>query len=295
MKNTVVKAYIFWKKEQIVTMRVKASAKVDGETVQADPTKGKTTADIFASGEKALIFLYGARADDTLNMLRYKRFWEKVISSIRSVQCQEVEDVYFVFKNENKDRRAHGKKSQIWDNKEAWENNNQQELLCSPTTYKKLENCAQSKYCVQLRQNKNYVQIPLNPQSIEDVLVLSWYMYLPRKKNGAGYEKKEKKCRRRRKKKQTMIHIMNNINLPAIAVKSGMSYRDANKTFAVPVKTIANYTSNRSIVGVKAGRKVSILNDSKEIKAEAVKRVIESAKCGFPMTRKQVQQSISWV
>ncbi|GFO49180.1 hypothetical protein PoB_007568500 [Plakobranchus ocellatus] len=39
-------------------------------------TKGKTTAGIIASGEKALISLYGGRAGDTLDMLRHKRFWE---------------------------------------------------------------------------------------------------------------------------------------------------------------------------------------------------------------------------
>ncbi|GFN75906.1 hypothetical protein PoB_000241200 [Plakobranchus ocellatus] len=49
-------------------------------------TKGKTTADIIASGEKALISLYRGRAGETLDMLRYKRFWEKVTSSITTVQ-----------------------------------------------------------------------------------------------------------------------------------------------------------------------------------------------------------------
>ncbi|KAK3744076.1 hypothetical protein RRG08_018705 [Elysia crispata] len=36
--------------------------------------------------EKALISLYGGRAGDTLDMLRYKRLWEKVTSSITTVQ-----------------------------------------------------------------------------------------------------------------------------------------------------------------------------------------------------------------
>ncbi|GFN80279.1 hypothetical protein PoB_000678500 [Plakobranchus ocellatus] len=53
-------------------------------------TKGKTTADIIASGEKALISVYGGRAGDTLDMLRYKRFWEKVTSSITTVQVRSL-------------------------------------------------------------------------------------------------------------------------------------------------------------------------------------------------------------
>ncbi|GFO01029.1 hypothetical protein PoB_002753400 [Plakobranchus ocellatus] len=53
-------------------------------------TKGKTTADVIASGEKALISLYGGRAGDTLDMLRYKRFWEKVTSSISTVQVRSL-------------------------------------------------------------------------------------------------------------------------------------------------------------------------------------------------------------
>ncbi|GFN75844.1 hypothetical protein PoB_000235000 [Plakobranchus ocellatus] len=53
-------------------------------------TKGKTTADIIASEEKALISLYGGRAGATLDMLRYKRFWEKVTSSITTVQVRSL-------------------------------------------------------------------------------------------------------------------------------------------------------------------------------------------------------------
>ncbi|GFR65217.1 hypothetical protein ElyMa_005525100 [Elysia marginata] len=53
-------------------------------------TKGKTTADIIASGEKALVSLYGGRAGDTLDMLRYKRLWEKVVSSITTVQVRSL-------------------------------------------------------------------------------------------------------------------------------------------------------------------------------------------------------------
>ncbi|GFO30783.1 hypothetical protein PoB_005728800 [Plakobranchus ocellatus] len=47
----------------------------------------------------------------------------------------------------------------------------------------------QTKYCIQVRQNKNYVQVPLNPQpQAEDVLVLS--RYYAKHKSGAGYEKR---------------------------------------------------------------------------------------------------------
>ncbi|GFS01236.1 La-related protein 7, partial [Elysia marginata] len=53
-------------------------------------TKGKTPAYIIALGEKALISLYGGRAGDTLDMLRYKRFWEKVASSITTVQVRSL-------------------------------------------------------------------------------------------------------------------------------------------------------------------------------------------------------------
>ncbi|GFS16568.1 hypothetical protein ElyMa_004959400 [Elysia marginata] len=53
-------------------------------------TKGKTTADINALGEKALVSLYGGRAGDTLDMLRYKCFWEKVASSITIVQVRSL-------------------------------------------------------------------------------------------------------------------------------------------------------------------------------------------------------------
>ncbi|GFO08626.1 hypothetical protein PoB_003513100 [Plakobranchus ocellatus] len=53
-------------------------------------TKGKTTADIIASGERALISLYGGRVGDTLDMLRYKRTWEKVTSSITTVQIRSL-------------------------------------------------------------------------------------------------------------------------------------------------------------------------------------------------------------
>ncbi|GFO21794.1 hypothetical protein PoB_004829900 [Plakobranchus ocellatus] len=53
-------------------------------------TKGKTTADIIASVERALISLYGRRAGDTRDMLRYKRFWEKVTSSITTVRVRSL-------------------------------------------------------------------------------------------------------------------------------------------------------------------------------------------------------------
>ncbi|GFR77676.1 hypothetical protein ElyMa_005830700 [Elysia marginata] len=53
-------------------------------------TKGKSTADIIALGEKALVPLYGGRAGDTLDMLRYKRFWEKAASSITTVQVRSL-------------------------------------------------------------------------------------------------------------------------------------------------------------------------------------------------------------
>ncbi|GFO26725.1 hypothetical protein PoB_005323000 [Plakobranchus ocellatus] len=47
----------------------------------------------------------------------------------------------------------------------------------------------QTKYCIQVRQNKNYVQVPLNPQpQAETVLVLS--RYYAKYKSGAGYEKR---------------------------------------------------------------------------------------------------------
>ena len=53
-------------------------------------TKGKTTTEITASGEKALISLYGGRAGDKLDMLHYKRFWEKVTTSITTVQVRSL-------------------------------------------------------------------------------------------------------------------------------------------------------------------------------------------------------------
>ncbi|GFO15308.1 hypothetical protein PoB_004181300 [Plakobranchus ocellatus] len=114
-------------------------------------------------------------------------------------------DVYFVVQNENnKDRRAQGKRSQFWDDRGAWECNStsrsfflqENEKLWS-VTYR------QTKYCIQVIQNKNYVQIPPNPQpQAEDVLVLS--RYYAKHKSGAGYEKR--------------VSFMHSEKFPALAV-----------------------------------------------------------------------------
>jgi hypothetical protein len=51
-------------------------------------SEGQSSADIIEAGEKALVSLYGGRADNTLDKLRYQRFWEKVTSSLATVQVR---------------------------------------------------------------------------------------------------------------------------------------------------------------------------------------------------------------
>ncbi|GFN97800.1 hypothetical protein PoB_002430600 [Plakobranchus ocellatus] len=114
-----------------------------------------------------------------------------VNDTLSEVPRGKKDDVYFVVQNENnKDRRAQGKRSQFWDDRGAWECNStsrsyflQENEKLRSVTYR------QTKYCIQVRQNKNYVHVPLNPQpQAEDVLVLS--RYYAKHKTGAGYEKR---------------------------------------------------------------------------------------------------------
>ncbi|GFO26901.1 hypothetical protein PoB_005340600 [Plakobranchus ocellatus] len=114
-----------------------------------------------------------------------------VNDTLSEVPRGKKDDVYFFVQNENnKDRRAQGKRSQFWDDRGALECNStsrsyflQENEKLRSVTYR------QTKYCIQVRQNKNYVQVPLNPQpQAEDVLVLS--RYYAKRKSRPGYEKR---------------------------------------------------------------------------------------------------------
>ncbi|GFO24339.1 hypothetical protein PoB_005084400 [Plakobranchus ocellatus] len=114
-----------------------------------------------------------------------------VNDTLSEVPRGKKDTVFFVVQNEsNTDRRAQGKISQFWDDRGAWESNStsrsyflQENEKLRSVTYR------QSKYCIQVRQNKNYVQVPLNPQlQAEDVLVFS--RYYSKHKSGSGYEKR---------------------------------------------------------------------------------------------------------
>ncbi|GFR77728.1 hypothetical protein ElyMa_002244800 [Elysia marginata] len=85
MDVTQLRLEAIWSGQRIALKKIKTDAdfKAAAETCC---TKGKTTADIIALGEKALVSLYGRRAGDALDMLRYKRLWEKVASSTTTVQ-----------------------------------------------------------------------------------------------------------------------------------------------------------------------------------------------------------------
>ncbi|GFO31699.1 hypothetical protein PoB_005820400 [Plakobranchus ocellatus] len=80
--------------------------------------------------------------------------------------------------------------------------------LAGAIVYKKMKHCGQllidkPNICIQVRQIKNYVQVPLNPQpQSEDVLFLS--RYYAKHKSGAGYEKR--------------VSFMHSEKFPALAV-----------------------------------------------------------------------------
>ncbi|GFO19057.1 hypothetical protein PoB_004556200 [Plakobranchus ocellatus] len=130
---------------------------------------------IFLETEKVVQILQHTSVNDTLS----------------EVPRGKKDNVHFVVQNENKkDRIAQGKRSQFWDDRGVWECDStsrsyflQENEKLRSVTYR------QTKYCIQVRQNKNYVQVPLNPQlQAEDVLVLS--RYYVKHKSGAGYEKR---------------------------------------------------------------------------------------------------------
>ena len=112
------------------------------------------------------------------------------------MKFQEVEKTMSTLLSKTKTRRTERPKEKIkfWVVRRTWESNGtrrtyftQENEKLRSVTYRKII------YCVQQRQNKKFVQIPLTPQpQAEDVLVLS--RYYAKLKNGSGYEKRISSC-----------------------------------------------------------------------------------------------------